>query len=71
MMRVYTVEVDCVHCASLMEENVRKIDGVTDVSVNFMTQKMVVEFENVEENELINKINKVCKKIEPDFFIEV
>lgn len=70
-MRVYSIEVDCVHCASLMEEGVRKIDGVTDVSVNFMTQKMVVEFENIEENDLINKINKLCKKIEPDFFIEV
>ena len=71
MMRVYSIEVDCVNCAALMEEGVKKLDGIIDVSVNFMTQKMVVEFENdYEEKTIIREINKVCRKIEPEFFIE-
>ena len=71
MMRVYSIEVDCVNCAALMEEGVQKLDGIIDVSVNFMTQKMVVEFENdYEEKTIIREINKVCRKIEPEFFIE-
>ena len=33
-------EVDCANCAAKMEDAIRKIDGVKEVSVNFMTQKM-------------------------------
>lgn len=33
-------EVDCANCAAKMEDAIRKIDGVKEVSVNFMTQKI-------------------------------
>ena len=38
------IEVDCANCANLMEEAANKTEGVASATVNFMTQKMIVEF---------------------------
>lgn len=45
MKKTYKIEVDCANCANLMEEATRKTPGVAAATVNFMTQKMIVEFE--------------------------
>ena len=42
--KTYRIEVDCANCANLMENAARKTEGVADAVVNFMTQKMTVEF---------------------------
>ena len=44
MKKTYPIEVDCANCANLMEQAAKKTDGVADATVNFMTQKMIVEF---------------------------
>ena len=44
MKKTYPIEVDCANCANLMEQATKKTDGVADATVNFMTQKMIVEF---------------------------
>ena len=44
MKKTYAIEVDCANCANLMEEAAGKTEGVTSAVVNFMTQKMIVEF---------------------------
>lgn len=44
MKKSYKIEVDCANCANLMEEATRKTVGVANATVNFMTQKMIVEF---------------------------
>ena len=46
MKKKYNIEVDCANCANLMEEATKKTAGVKDATVNFMTQKMIVEFED-------------------------
>ena len=35
-------DLDCANCAAKMEEAIKKIDGVTDASVSFMTQRLVL-----------------------------
>ena len=45
MKKTYKIEVDCANCANKMEQAAQKTDGVKDAVVNFMTQKMNVEFE--------------------------
>ena len=45
MKKTYKIEVDCANCANKMEEATKKTEGVKDAVVNFMTQKMIVEFE--------------------------
>ena len=44
MKKTYKIEVDCANCAILMENVTRKTDGTVSATVNFMAQKMIVEF---------------------------
>lgn len=71
MEKIYNIEVDCANCANLMEEAAKKTDGVLNATVNFMTQKMIIEFEkNIDEKRVMKSVFKACKKIEPDCEIE-
>ena len=49
-----------------MEDAIRKVEGVQDVSVNFMTQKLKLELEEENYDTIMKEIKKVCKKVEPD-----
>lgn len=69
MKKSYNIEIDCALCASKCEEAVRKMEEVTSCVINFMTQKMIIEADDVDK--IIKKVEKVCKKIEPDFEIEL
>ena len=67
MKKTYKIEVDCANCANKMEDAARKTDGVKDVVVNFMTQKMIVEFEEGQEPAAVMQtVLKNCKKVERD-----
>ncbi len=71
MKKTYSIEVDCANCANLMEEAAKKTPGVASAVVNFMTQKMTVEFEEGQDAEAVMKeVLKACKKVEPDCEIE-
>lgn len=67
MKKTYKIEVDCANCANLMEDAARKTAGVQAATVNFMTQKMIVEFEEGKSPETVMQdVLKACKKVEPD-----
>lgn len=67
MKKTYKIEVDCANCANLMEGTAQKVSGVKSAVVNFMTQKMSVEFEEgTEPKAVMESILKACKKVEPD-----
>ncbi len=71
MKKIYTIEVDCANCANLMEEAANKTEGVASATVNFMTQKMAVEFADGEdEKKVMKKVLKACRRVEPDCEIE-
>lgn len=72
MKKTYKIEVDCANCANLMEETAKKVSGVADATVNFMTQKMIVEFEEgAEAKAVMQDVLKACRKVEPDCEIEL
>ncbi|HEN3190159.1 TPA: cation transporter [Streptococcus agalactiae] len=72
MKKTYKIEVDCANCANLMEDAARKTEGVASATVNFMTQKMIVEFEDGKDSkEVMKNVLKACKKVEPDCEIEL
>lgn len=72
MKKTYSIEVDCANCANLMEEAARKTPGVASAVVNFMTQKMIVEFEEGQDAKAVmQEVFKACKKVEPDCEIEL
>lgn len=55
-----------------MEEAAKKTEGVANATVNFMTQKMIVEFaEGADEKKTMKAVRKACKKVEPDCEIEL
>jgi cation transport ATPase len=67
MKKTYKIEVDCANCANLMEEAARKTAGVQAATINFMTQKMIVEFADGQEPKTVMaEVLKACKKVEPD-----
>lgn len=71
MKKTYAIEVDCANCANLMEDAARRTRGVASAAVNFMTQKMTVEFsEGSEQRSVMRDILKACRKIEPDCQID-
>lgn len=72
MKKTYKIEVDCANCANLMEDAARKTEGVASATVNFMTQKMIVEFEDGKDaKDVMKNVLKACKKVEPDCEIEL
>ena len=53
------------------EESIKKIDGVNDAVVSFMTQKMEVEFEDGQDDKkVMTEVLKACREVEPDCKIE-
>ena len=72
MKKTYAIEVDCANCANLMEEAAGNTEGVASAVVNFMTQKMIVEFaEGADPKKVMKDVLKACKKVEPDCEIEL
>ncbi len=72
MKKTYKIEVDCANCANLMEDAAQKTSGVAHAAVNFMTQKMTVEFADGQEpKQVMKEVLKACKKVEPDCEIEI
>ena len=67
MKKAYKIDVDCANCANKMEVAAQNTDGVKDATVNFMTLKMIVEFEEGKEPKSVMKeVIKNCKKVEDD-----
>jgi len=67
MKKILRLEnLECADCASKMERAVSKIDGVDQVSVNFVTQKMTLEVDEALFGKIAEEAAKVCKRIEPD-----
>ncbi len=67
MKKTYDVEVDCANCAAKMEEEIKKIDGVSNAVLSFMTLKLKVDFEEgANENKVMKNALKACRKVESD-----
>jgi len=65
--KTYRIEVDCANCANLMEEAANRTEGVQKAVVNFMTQKLIVEFaEGSDINAVMKSVLNNCKKVEED-----
>ena len=60
------IDLDCANCAAKMETAIKKIDGVKDATVSFMTQKMTIETDDERFDDIVKEAVKVCKKVEPD-----
>ena len=69
--KVKLTDLDCANCAAKMENAIRKIEGVSDASVSFMTQKMTIEADDARFDAIMEEVVKVCRKVEPDCVINL
>ena len=49
-----------------METAVKKLDGVTDAAISFMSQKLVVEAPDERFDRVMKDVVKACRRVEPD-----
>ena len=67
MKKTYKIDVDCANCANKMEDAAKHTAGVKDATVNFMTLKMNVEFEEGQDVKVVmEEVRSNCKKVEED-----
>ncbi|MBQ4463120.1 MAG: cation transporter [Eubacterium sp.] len=59
-------DLDCANCAAKMEEAIKKIPGIIDASVSFMTQKMTIEAPDDQFDDIVQKAVDCIAKVEPD-----
>lgn len=67
MKKTYKVEVDCANCAAKMEAGVKKLPGVVDAVISFMTQKLTLETEADDQTAILAEVKKTCKRVDSDF----
>lgn len=65
--KVFEMEdLDCANCAAKMEDAIRKIEGVTYVSISFMAQRMTIEADDAKFDAIMKQAQKAVRKVEPD-----
>lgn len=70
MKKIFKMQnVDCAHCALKMQNEILKIEGVSHASLNFLTQRLTIEFDENRQEEILEKAQKACKKIDSDALI--
>ena len=55
---------DCANCAAKIERAINDLDGVKEATVNFMTQKLIIESEDEKMSEIVQEAEKIVKNIE-------
>ncbi len=73
MKKVYSIEgIDCANCAAKIEDKINKIKGIDEANLNFMMEKLSIEFKvstDEEAEEVMQQVRKIVKKMEPDAVI--
>ena len=63
--RFKLLDIDCANCAAKIEDQISKLDGVNSANISFMTQNVILDIDETREAEIMEQVEKVCKKVEP------
>ncbi len=69
MKKKFKCEVDCANCAQKLQDALAKLDGVDEITVNFMTQKLTLTAADERFDEVLAAVLKKAAQIEPDAVI--
>ena len=69
MKKVFKIDVDCANCAAKIERAVSELENVESVSINYLTQKMIITIPDGKFEETMRIVEKTAHKVEPDFEI--
>ncbi len=56
----------CANCAAKIENEVKKIDGIEDASLSFMTQKLTIKAPDSDIERIVEQASEIAKKIEDE-----
>ena len=71
MKKIFKIKgLDCANCAVQLENEINKLEEIENVVINFITEKMTIEYNTDDEKDLIKRIKKIVKREEPDVTIE-
>lgn len=56
------IGLDCAHCAAKIEDAVKKVDGVNDATVNFITTRLMVDVDDSRIDKILDQVAAVVKK---------
>lgn len=68
--KIKLIDLCCANCAAKIEEKTGKLDGVNSVTVNFLTEKMILDLDESKLDAVLAGVEKIVHKIEPDVKIE-
>lgn len=60
------IDLDCANCAQKMENAIKRLDGVNDATVSFLTQKLTIDADDARFDSIMKDVVKCCRKVEPD-----
>lgn len=67
MKKVFKITgIDCANCALKMEDKIKQLENVNDVSINFLTEKFTLDAKDEEFSNILEKSKNIIKKFEPD-----
>ena len=61
---------DCANCAAELEREIKKVEGIEEAVISFMTERMELEYDETRKGEILQKVKKLIKKEEPDVTLE-
>ena len=71
MKKSYRIEnIDCANCAEKLQNSLKKIEGVIELKINFLMQKLVLEADSENFSTVLENIIVQAKKIEPKVLIK-
>ena len=65
------VNVDCADCAAKMEKMIKKIEGVNDARLNFLTQKLTIDANDENFDEIVKEADECLAKVDYDAHIDI
>ncbi len=67
MKKTFVMEdLDCANCAAKMEDAIRRIEGVSYVSISFIAQRMTLEADDAVFEEVLKAAAKAVKRVDGD-----
>ncbi len=67
MKKIFKIQgLDCANCALKIENKIRELENINDVSINFLTEKFLLDAKDEFFEEILEKSKKIISKIEPD-----
>ena len=69
--RFKMTDLECANCAAKMEAAIKKLDGVNDCTVSFLTQKLTLDADDARFDAIAHEAAKICKRIEPDCVVHL